>query len=70
MPSLRPDVDAFPLLCISFFPDLDRLFDPGFIPTNQDILHCRGKTTGITETTFTVSELKYRCVMAGSGLLP
>lgn len=48
-----------------FFPDLDRLFAPNYIPTDQDILYCRGKTTGITETTFTVSELKYRMFDVG-----
>ncbi|EGG09074.1 heterotrimeric G-protein alpha subunit (G-alpha, GPA2) [Melampsora larici-populina 98AG31] len=48
-----------------FFPDLDRLFNPNYIPTDQDILYCRGKTTGITETTFTVSELKYRMFDVG-----
>ncbi|KAG0141923.1 hypothetical protein CROQUDRAFT_51025 [Cronartium quercuum f. sp. fusiforme G11] len=49
----------------NFYPDLDRLFDPAYLPSDQDILHCRGKTTGITETTFNVSELKYRMFDVG-----
>ncbi|KAH9823939.1 heterotrimeric G-protein alpha subunit (G-alpha, GPA2) [Melampsora americana] len=49
----------------NFFPELDRLFTPNYVPTDQDILYCRGKTTGITETTFTVSELKYRMFDVG-----
>lgn len=36
----------------SFFPALNRLFDPTYRPLNQDILHCRTQTTGITETVF------------------
>ena len=35
-----------------FFPELDRLFASDYIPTNQDILRARGKTTGISETQF------------------
>ena len=35
-----------------FFADLDRLFEPSFVPTQQDILRCRARTTGIIETTF------------------
>ncbi|MBW0544202.1 hypothetical protein O181_083917 [Austropuccinia psidii MF-1] len=48
-----------------FFPDLDRLFEPSYLPTDQDILHCRVKTTGITETIFNVSELTYRMFDVG-----
>ncbi|KAJ7217520.1 G-protein alpha subunit-domain-containing protein [Mycena rebaudengoi] len=35
-----------------FFSDLFRLFDPVYVPTAQDILHTRERTTGITETAF------------------
>ncbi|CAH7675481.1 guanine nucleotide binding protein, alpha [Phakopsora pachyrhizi] len=49
----------------NFFPELDRLFNPSYSPTDQDILHCRGKTTGITETIFNVSQLKYRMFDVG-----
>lgn len=36
--------------------------DPNYLPTDQDILRSRVKTTGITETTFQVGELLYRYV--------
>ncbi|KAH9466843.1 hypothetical protein MJO28_000545 [Puccinia striiformis f. sp. tritici] len=48
-----------------FFPELDRLFHPSYVPSDLDILHCRGKTTGITETVFNVSELTYRMFDVG-----
>jgi len=35
-----------------FFSDLDRLFDPAYLPTEQDIVRARARTIGITETTF------------------
>ncbi|KAI9601094.1 hypothetical protein KEM48_001673 [Puccinia striiformis f. sp. tritici PST-130] len=49
----------------NFFPELDRLFHPSYVPSDLDILHCRGKTTGITETVFNVSELTYRMFDVG-----
>lgn len=48
-----------------FFDDIDRLFAPNFIPTDQDILHCRLKTTGISETVFALSDLTYRMFDVG-----
>ncbi|KAJ7203674.1 heterotrimeric G protein alpha subunit 4, partial [Mycena haematopus] len=35
-----------------FFSDLHRLFDPVYVPTEQDILRTRDRTLGIKETTF------------------
>ncbi|KAI5807774.1 G-protein alpha subunit-domain-containing protein [Pyronema omphalodes] len=35
-----------------FFDNLDRLFSQGYLPSDQDILRSRLKTTGITETVF------------------
>ncbi|KAF7341825.1 hypothetical protein MSAN_02037700 [Mycena sanguinolenta] len=35
-----------------FFSDLPRLFDPAYVPTEQDIVRTRARTIGITETTF------------------
>lgn len=34
------------LLTISFYADLERMFRPDYMPTNQDTLHVRAKTTG------------------------
>jgi len=39
--------------------------NPGYLPTDQDILRSRVKTTGITETTFRVGELTYRLFDVG-----
>lgn len=35
-----------------FFTQLDRLFEPNYQPTPEDIVHCRVRTTGINETIF------------------
>jgi guanine nucleotide-binding protein subunit alpha, other len=35
-----------------FFEHIDRIFDPDFHPTEQDIIRCKARTVGITETTF------------------
>ncbi|KAG0150528.1 hypothetical protein CROQUDRAFT_652116 [Cronartium quercuum f. sp. fusiforme G11] len=48
-----------------FFLDLDRLFDPRYSPTDQDILQCRVKTSGITEMTFDLSNVKCRMLDVG-----
>ena len=39
--------------------------DPSYLPTDQDILRSRVKTTGITETMFRVGELTYRLFDVG-----
>jgi hypothetical protein len=35
-----------------FFPALERLFQPGYMPTPDDIVNTRARTIGITETAF------------------
>lgn len=47
----------------SFYTELDRLFAPGFKPTEQDIIRVRVKTSGISETKFQVGDLTYSCVL-------
>lgn len=49
----------------SFFIDLDRLFSKEFIPTDQDVLRARLRTTGITETVFDLGSLQYRMFDVG-----
>ncbi|KAA1106075.1 tRNA(adenine34) deaminase, variant 3 [Puccinia graminis f. sp. tritici] len=49
-----------------FFSELDRLFQPSYVPTDLDILHCEGKTcqgkaTGKTETTM-IDQSKLRMI--------
>ena len=49
----------------SFFEDVDRLFNKEFIPTDQDVLRARLRTTGITETVFDLGSLQYRMFDVG-----
>lgn len=44
----------------SFFESVDRLYKSDYIPDDADILRCRVKSTGITETTFHLGTLTYR----------
>jgi guanine nucleotide-binding protein subunit alpha len=49
----------------SYLNDLDRLFRRDWVPTDQDILRSRLKTTGITETVFDLGNLTYRMFDVG-----
>ncbi|XP_051964223.1 guanine nucleotide-binding protein G(i) subunit alpha-3-like isoform X1 [Xyrauchen texanus] len=42
--------------------DLDRISQPSYMPTQQDVLRTRVKTTGIVETHFTFKELYFKLV--------
>jgi guanine nucleotide-binding protein subunit alpha len=48
-----------------YFANLDRLFNPQYKPTEQDILQCRARTIGITETTFLLQEREMLMVDVG-----
>ena len=48
-----------------FFSDLERLFDPAYYPSEQDIIHCRARTIGITETTFLLRDHEMLMVDVG-----
>ncbi|ESK86580.1 g protein alpha subunit [Moniliophthora roreri MCA 2997] len=50
---------------VYYFNSIDRMAAPGYMPTDQDILRSRVKTTGITETTFKVGELTYKLFDVG-----
>jgi len=50
---------------VYYFNQIDRMADPNYLPTDQDILRSRVKTTGITETMFRVGELTYRLFDVG-----
>lgn len=39
---------------------LDRISAPGYVPTQQDVLRTRVKTTGIVETHFTFKNLHFK----------
>jgi len=49
----------------SFFSDIDRLFAKDFLPTDQDILRARLRTTGISETIFETGPLTYKMFDVG-----
>ncbi|KAJ1981650.1 guanine nucleotide-binding protein subunit alpha [Dimargaris cristalligena] len=48
-----------------YFDAMDRIGQASYVPTDQDVLRSRVKTTGITETTFIVGELTYRMLDVG-----
>ncbi|PHH85942.1 hypothetical protein CDD83_10957 [Cordyceps sp. RAO-2017] len=48
-----------------FLDDIDRLWADGYVPTDQDLLRSRLRTTGITETTFDLGQLTYRMFDVG-----
>lgn len=50
---------------VYYFNAIDRMSSPSYLPTDQDILRSRVKTTGITETTFKVGELTYKLFDVG-----
>jgi len=50
---------------VYYFNSIDRMSSGGYMPTDQDILRSRVKTTGITETTFKVGELTYKLFDVG-----
>lgn len=50
---------------VYYFNSIDRMSAPGYMPTDQDILRSRVKTTGITETNFRVGELTYKLFDVG-----
>jgi guanine nucleotide-binding protein subunit alpha, other len=49
----------------SFFEDINRLFMVSYMPTDQDILRTRLRTTGISETIFDLGNLTYRMFDVG-----
>jgi len=59
-------VRCYPQLTFgSFFADVERLFAKDYLPTDQDILRTRLRTTGITETIFELGNLTYRMFDVG-----
>ena len=47
-------------LFLSYLNDLERIAKADYIPTQQDVLRTRVKTTGIVETHFTFKELHFK----------
>ncbi|KAJ2451213.1 guanine nucleotide-binding protein subunit alpha [Coemansia sp. RSA 2336] len=48
-----------------YFDSIGRICQEGYLPTDQDVLRSRVKTTGINETVFRVGELTYRMLDVG-----
>ncbi|KAM5459794.1 hypothetical protein MferCBS49748_007960 [Microsporum ferrugineum] len=48
-----------------YFHSLDRIFAPGWLPNNQDMLHSRLRTTGITESLFELGQINFRMMDVG-----
>jgi len=48
-----------------YFENVERLAAPNYIPTEQDVLRSRAKTTGIIETDFQIERIKFRMVDVG-----
>ena len=46
--------------------DLDRIAQPDYLPTQQDILRARVPTTGVTEYPFDLEELSFNMIDVGS----
>ncbi|KZV77441.1 heterotrimeric G protein alpha subunit 4 [Peniophora sp. CONT] len=61
----RGNEAALPENLTYFFGAIDRLFDPAYIPTEQDIVHCRARTIGITETLFQLRDHEMLMVDVG-----
>lgn len=48
-----------------FLDNIERISAPDYVPTEQDLLYARAKTTGITETEFDVAAARFRMVDVG-----
>ena len=48
-----------------FMDNLDRLVAEGYVPTTEDILRCRSKTSGVSEISFRVQDRTYNLVDVG-----
>lgn len=48
-----------------FLDSLDRISKPEYIPTHQDILHCRKATKGITEFVIPINNVPFLFVDVG-----
>ena len=49
----------------SYYANIDRLFAKDYLPSDQDVLRSRLRTTGITETLFELGQLNYHMFDVG-----
>ena len=59
LPSIKP------LTIRSYYSNIDRLFARDYLPSDQDVLRSRLRTTGITETLFELGQLNYHMFDVG-----
>ena len=53
-------MNVYMVLPHSYLSALDRLGDPNYVPSEQDVLRTRVKTTGIVETFFAYKNLNFK----------
>ncbi len=53
------------LTITSYYANIDRLFAKDYLPSDQDVLRSRLRTTGITETLFELGQLNYHMFDVG-----
>jgi len=51
--------------CAYFFGRVDAMAEEDFLPTYQDVLRCRARTTGIVETEFVIEEYHFKMLDVG-----
>jgi len=51
--------------CAYFFDRVDEMAKEDFLPTYQDVLRCRARTTGIVETEFVIEEYQFKMLDVG-----
>jgi len=51
--------------CAYFFERVDALAQDDFLPTYQDVLRCRARTTGIVETDFAIEDYHFKMLDVG-----
>ena len=63
--SLNPSFPASKAHFNSYYANIDRLFARDYLPSDQDVLRSRLRTTGITETLFELGQLNYHMFDVG-----
>jgi len=51
--------------CSYFFDRVDDMASENYVPTYQDVLRCRARTTGIVETEFVIEEYQFKMLDVG-----
>eukprot|EP01122_Echinamoeba_exundans_P012826 TRINITY_DN547_c0_g2_i1.p1 TRINITY_DN547_c0_g2~~TRINITY_DN547_c0_g2_i1.p1 ORF type:complete len:351 (-),score=76.80 TRINITY_DN547_c0_g2_i1:222-1274(-) len=60
----RNEID-FPTNLEYMMANIDRFAEPDFVPSNDDVLHARQRTTGVVETQFTVDKFNWTLIDVG-----